>query len=285
MSALLFNPDLVRKAIAVLVEPGNVFEIRALDAKLVNQRWKSTASGYFDSADAVVTALPTISTAKSIYITLNPVVPDLLARRSNRLDYAEKSETTSDHHIITRRWLLIDCDPERPAGISSNDVELKAALERADKVEAFLAGHGWAPPVKAMSGNDGFAMRFTAKILPVELALEKIPPLMAKVRAIYDLPFPPDSRPGCKDCRLLGNLVEMLTSPLPNDERERLKWKLRELREWLEFSMFERGITDEETRSGRLALSAAKETNAKHKAEQKRLRLEIRAVERQLRGG
>ncbi len=155
MSAPLFDADQVRKAIAVLVEAGNVFEIRALNATIGTQRWKGTVSGYFDNADAAVTSLATISTAKSIYITLNPVVPDLLARRYNRLDYADKSDTTSDHHIVARHWLLIDCDPERPAGISSTDTELKAAFNRTDEVEAFLAGRGWKPPVKAASGNGG----------------------------------------------------------------------------------------------------------------------------------
>lgn len=131
---------------------------------------------------------------------------------------------------------------------------------------------------------DGFAMKFVAKVLPVALEPDKIPPLLARVRTIFDLPFPPSGRAGCKDCRLLDGLVELLRSPLPSDERDRLKSRLRELRDWFEFSMFEKGILSEEQRAHRVGLSAAKQTNAKRNAEQRRLRLEIEALERQLRG-
>ncbi len=66
-----------------------------------------------------------------------------------------------------------------------------------------------ADDVDSVVAPDGFAMRFTAKVLPVELALEKIPPLLAKVRAIYDLPVAPDGKTDCKDCVLLNNLMEI----------------------------------------------------------------------------
>jgi len=64
-------------------------------------------------------------------------------------------------------------------------------------------------------------MRFTAKVLPVVLNRVSIPPLLARVRTIFDLPFAPVGRAGCKDCKLFDGLVKMLTSPLPPDERER----------------------------------------------------------------
>lgn len=156
MTAALFDADEVRKAIALLVEPKQVFEIRALDARLNDNKWKiGIVSGYFDNADKAVEALSNIGKAKSIYITLNPVIPDLLARRCNRLDYAGKDELTGDQHITRRRWLLIDTDPERPAGISATEDELKAALARANEVEKFLTEIGFPQPVRAGSGNGG----------------------------------------------------------------------------------------------------------------------------------
>lgn len=151
----LYNEDEVRKAIALLVEPGQVFEIRALDAKLGSQ-WKTgIVSGYFNNIDKAVEQLSNISKAKSIYITLNPVMPDLLARRCNRLDYSGKDELTGDQHITRRRRLLIDTDPKRPAGISSTQDEMQSAFVRANEVETFLAGVGFPKPVKAGSGNGG----------------------------------------------------------------------------------------------------------------------------------
>jgi hypothetical protein len=55
----------------------------------------------------------------------------------------------------------------------------------------------------------GFLMEFSAHIRPVELAPGMIPPLLAKVREIYDQERPPDPLEGCKDCTLLQNLMQL----------------------------------------------------------------------------
>jgi hypothetical protein len=57
--------------------------------------------------------------------------------------------------------------------------------------------------------NSGFLMEFSAHIRPVDLAPDKIPLLLAKVREIYDLRHPPNSVEGCKNCALLQNLFEI----------------------------------------------------------------------------
>ena len=57
--------------------------------------------------------------------------------------------------------------------------------------------------------DSGFVMEFSAHIRPVDLATEKIPLLLAKVREIYDMKYPPKSRDGCKDCALLRGLLEL----------------------------------------------------------------------------
>jgi hypothetical protein len=87
-----------------------------------------------------------------VYLTLNPVKRDLLARASNRLESYAK-HTSSDNDITERRWLLIDFDPVRSAGISSTDAEHDAALERAKVMRETLAGWGWPAPIFADSGN------------------------------------------------------------------------------------------------------------------------------------
>ena len=57
--------------------------------------------------------------------------------------------------------------------------------------------------------DSGFLMEFSAHIRPVDLAPDKIPLLLAKVREIYDLKRPPNIVEGCKDCALLQNLIEV----------------------------------------------------------------------------
>jgi hypothetical protein len=47
----LFVEALVRKTITHLIQPGNVFEIRAVDAQLKGDRRHGIVSGYFNCCD------------------------------------------------------------------------------------------------------------------------------------------------------------------------------------------------------------------------------------------
>jgi hypothetical protein len=62
-------------------------------------------------------------TFKGVYFTLNPVRPELLARSPYRVSRAGRGTTTTDADVERRRWLLIDLDPRRPAGVSAADPE------------------------------------------------------------------------------------------------------------------------------------------------------------------
>ena len=148
------DPRVIIETLRLIVDAGNVIEIRALDA-VVGNRWPGTLSGYFDDPDKLAQAVGTIKTAKGIYITLNPVNPDLLARKHNRIDKAEKGGLTQDSHILCRRWLLIDCDAQRLSGISASDTEHQEALDRAASVRDYLSGQAWPVPIVADSGNGG----------------------------------------------------------------------------------------------------------------------------------
>jgi putative DNA primase/helicase len=55
--------------------------------------------------------------------------------------------------------MLVDCDPVRPAGISSSRQELEAALDVAEKVREHLRGRQWPEPVFCLSGN-GFHLLY-----------------------------------------------------------------------------------------------------------------------------
>lgn len=151
----LADAGAVREALRLIVGDG-VTELRALEATTIaGDRWPATYSGYFDDPDALVQAITTLHTAKGVYITPNPVNPALLARAHNRIRRPGKGESTSDGDIIARRWLLIDADPVRPAGISSTDAEHAAALERCQDIAAELERRGWSAPIVADSGNGG----------------------------------------------------------------------------------------------------------------------------------
>ena len=127
--------------------PDHIYELRALHTPY------GTISGYFSDVDQLYAAAAQIDgKVPAIYVTLNPVKPDLFARAADRLERYAKV-TTTDADISRRLWLLIDCDANRPANISSTDDEHHAALDRALAIQAWLSTLGWPEPVVADSGN------------------------------------------------------------------------------------------------------------------------------------
>src|ERR1039457_6932284 len=128
-------------AIGLLFEPADVIEIRALNVPFHDGvRRGLTQAGYFsfESENALVRAIQSVDgRAEGIYVVLNKLNPVLLARANNVLKGGLRN-TTTDVDILERRWLYVDVDPIRPAGISSTDVEHQAALVRAMRIREFL---------------------------------------------------------------------------------------------------------------------------------------------------
>ncbi len=119
-----------------------------------------------------------------VYITLNPVNPDLLARAVNRVKDRAKA-TTADKDILRRVWLPIDIDPRRPSGISSNDAEHQAALKKAQQIKKALTEEGWPVPVIADSGNGGHAL-YLIDLPNDEASMELIKGCLASLAARYN---------------------------------------------------------------------------------------------------
>lgn len=139
--------DMVMESLSILKEEGEVIELRVLNSP------KGTISGYFNNIATLADYVGKYDeTVPAIYVTLNPVKPDLLARANNRVIERAK-QTTSDADIQCRRWFPIDFDPIRPAGISSTDEEHRAALSMAKEVKEVLSDKGWGDPIFADSGN------------------------------------------------------------------------------------------------------------------------------------
>jgi hypothetical protein len=141
------DPQEIARALAVLFDEGDVVELR-----IPKTERDGTVSGYFSNHTLLLKALASRNGDAAVYLTLNPVVPSLLARCANRVRSRART-TTSDKDIERRCWLLIDCDPVRPAEISSTDAEHEAALERARDIRLVLSEEGWPAPVLADSGN------------------------------------------------------------------------------------------------------------------------------------
>jgi len=145
------NTAAILAALKVLFDPADVVELRAIPTKGP----KRTDAGYFDADhwnDLADYATCLSASGDAVYITLNPVDPQLLSRYSNRIEPYAKA-TTTDAQVTKRRWLLIDLDPVRPSGTSATATQLKAAANKACEIHNYLVDIGWPEPVAALSGN------------------------------------------------------------------------------------------------------------------------------------
>ncbi|MDX1962035.1 MAG: DUF3987 domain-containing protein [Pirellulales bacterium] len=151
----LYNRDNVLRTQQTLCESGGTFEIRILDGVTASDKRSKVYSGYFDSPHAAVNALAEqrFVSWKGCYVTPNPVKPDLLARAVNKFKSGIKSASDSD--IVSRRWLLIDVDPKRPAETSSSDAEHAAAAERINAIDNWLWERFQYPPAIVADSSNG----------------------------------------------------------------------------------------------------------------------------------
>lgn len=137
------------------IAPGAVHELRFLGYG------HTEAGGYFDDHGAAAEAISEWDgRARGLYITINPVRSELLARADNRM-CRRPSRLTSDEDVVYRRWLVFDVDPVRAVnGRQLTDQKVPAtadehalAGERADLIAAWLGGKGWPDPACLDSGN------------------------------------------------------------------------------------------------------------------------------------
>jgi hypothetical protein len=116
-SIIKFDPTEAMKALNLLYREDDVVEVR------IPKTRRGTVSGYFNDMKKLIAAAAEYSgEVTGIYMTLNPVNPQLLARAQNRLERYAKW-TTADTDIVHRRWFAIDVDPLRPTGISSTNAK------------------------------------------------------------------------------------------------------------------------------------------------------------------
>ena len=138
----------IERGISLLFDPSDVVEAR------IPKTRAGVVAGYFDQRQKLAAAIEEADAkyrAVGVYYVLNRIAPALLGRAYNRL--RERADcTTSDNNIVRRRWLPVDLDPVRPAGISSSDEEHAGAIARAQLIGDDMAKE-WGRPILADSGN------------------------------------------------------------------------------------------------------------------------------------
>jgi len=178
------------KVYRLFFEPGEVTEIRGLGLRGKSAHWTGFASGkdavvsgYFDNAEAFGKCAEALDKAGAagVYFTVNPCEPSLLARAANRLVAFPKHSTT-DREIKCIRWMLVDLDPVRWAGISSSKKELDAAADIAKKITDWLVDEmGFPVPIKACSGN---GYHLCVRLNDLEVTDENVEIVKASLAAI-----------------------------------------------------------------------------------------------------
>jgi len=145
----------------LLTAPDQVVELRALKVRRGSGR-PHTEAGFFDYehlTEMATAALDVSPHAQGVYFTLNPLKSDLLARRANRIDWAEEGELAKDKDVFARQFILVDADPVRDPLISATAAEKKHAHDTILAVREYLRGCSWPEPILADSGN-GYHLLF-----------------------------------------------------------------------------------------------------------------------------
>jgi hypothetical protein len=104
----------IYNALTLLHAPGSVIELRIPNAvtgqRGPRKKYRSTVAGFYnDFAALAQEAVTWSSKSDGVYITLNVITPDLLARYANRVEEGAEA-LTNDRHVIRRHWLPIDFD-------------------------------------------------------------------------------------------------------------------------------------------------------------------------------
>ncbi|MGV8122276.1 MAG: hypothetical protein AB2L14_21150 [Candidatus Xenobiia bacterium LiM19] len=186
MTTVSYNQKLneIQNSIRVLTQyhNGDVFEIRIFPEK----GYKRTIAGYFDREQSYTAAKEIMRYMENnnIYIVLNPVNPDLKARAVNCLEDPLKY-TTADKDVVRREWILIDVDPQRPAGISATDDEKQKAFDRIWVVRDYLTAIGWSEPIFSDSGN-GFHLLYHVSLPNDAEALQLVESCLKSLAAKFD---------------------------------------------------------------------------------------------------
>jgi len=120
------------------------------------RRPKSSGIRFYDKKgieSAITEALYLSGKAKGVYVTLNPIRPDIIDHGWNECNIARSGTLTEDGDILRRRWLLVDADPNRKGVVGSSDDEKAKAYEVIRAVREQLARDGLAGAGYCDSGN------------------------------------------------------------------------------------------------------------------------------------
>lgn len=156
--------DHVRKALNLFIDPSQNFEIRTI---LEGGGHPCVCASIDEGIEAVRDA----SDPKAVFWILNPVEPGC--------------SSASKKTVLSRRWLLVDVDPVRPADVSATEAEKAAAALVAASVQEHLSSLGWPAPVMTDSGN-GWHLLYRVDLPHDPPTQQIVKKLLAKIADQFD---------------------------------------------------------------------------------------------------
>ncbi len=148
----------IARWLRLVVADGDVLELRILNIREAPRYSPFVASGYFDDMNALAqAAMEWTPKAEGCFTTVNPVLPELLARANNRV-IPKPRFTTTDRGILRRTGMIFSVHPDVLSGISSSDGEKAEARCVVDRLVAELTLRGWPRPVLGDAGNSCILM-------------------------------------------------------------------------------------------------------------------------------
>lgn len=142
----LENKEQMEYALSILREEGEVSVLQITGTK------KGNLVGYFDDLDKLMYITDDYNGTSNMFVSLNPVTPDLLARAKNRT-LPRVKQPIIETDILKRSWLPININPVRLDGISATEEEHNHAINIARKIVKEMKEEGWPDAVIADSGN------------------------------------------------------------------------------------------------------------------------------------
>ena len=132
---------------------GTLVEVRLLG--------KNSYSGYFADIDTLIAQIKPLLLYSNTqyygnlqaYFTLNEINPELYSREQRNIFVKKPKSTTTDGDIVRRKFVLVDLDPNRAAGISASDEEFEKAHLKCVDIYRYLMQQGFKEPIITKSGN------------------------------------------------------------------------------------------------------------------------------------
>lgn len=139
----------LRKWWDLFVGDGNFTEVRILG--------KFQYSGYFKDFENLCKQLEpyTEMDDEQIYFVLNKIDESCYARPQCEKFVKSVKVSTSDSDIISRRFIMVDCDAIRKSSVNSSEAEYQFAIQKTRDIFRFLRESGFPDPIVCASGNGG----------------------------------------------------------------------------------------------------------------------------------